>query len=119
MKIIRPAALRPTAADRRAAAVEFGLTTGFMAVVFSLVRWGVGTMPVGGSAGALRVRVAVVAGLVGLVIVAFARSRPGRYSGAHMNPAITVGLFVAGSVPARRVLPYLAAQTAGSVRMRR
>jgi glycerol uptake facilitator-like aquaporin len=32
-----------------------------------------------------------------------------------MNPAITLGLFAFGSVPARRVLPYLAAQSTGSI----
>ncbi|MEU4215641.1 aquaporin [Actinoplanes sp. NPDC026623] len=32
-----------------------------------------------------------------------------------MNPAITLGLFAAGTVPARRVVPYLTAQAAGSI----
>lgn len=115
MKIARPVPLRPTAVDARAAGVEFCLTTGFMAVVFSLVRWAVGTMPPGASAGDLRLRVAAVSVAVGVVIVGFAGSRPGRFSGAHMNPAVTLGLFVFGSLPARRVLPYVAAQTAGSL----
>lgn len=107
--------LRPTAADLRAAGVEFGMTTAFMAIVFSLVRWGVGTAPPDASTYELRVRVAVVSLLVGLTIVAFAASPPGRFSGAHMNPAITLGMFAAGSFPGRRVLPYLTAQLAGSI----
>jgi glycerol uptake facilitator-like aquaporin len=107
--------LRPGGEDLRAAAVEFGLTTAFMTTVFGLVRGGIGSIAPGAPAGELRIRVVLVSGLVGLVIVGFALSRPGRYSGAHMNPAITLGLIAAGSVPARRVLPYLAGQGAGSL----
>ncbi|WP_433731670.1 aquaporin [Actinoplanes sp. CA-051413] len=107
--------MRPTSADGRAAAVEFVLTTAFMAVVFTLVRWGIGTMAPGAGPVELRGRVMAVSALVGLVIVAFATSPPGRFSGAHMNPAITLGLFASGSVPGRRVLPYLAAQATGSI----
>jgi glycerol uptake facilitator-like aquaporin len=107
--------IRPTMADLRATVVEFGLTASFMTTVFGLVRWGIGTMAPVATADELRVRVAVVSVLVGLVIVGFAVSPPGRFSGAHMNPAITLGLFTSGSVPARRVLPYLTAQAAGSL----
>ncbi|GAA3950517.1 hypothetical protein Aau02nite_77150 [Amorphoplanes auranticolor] len=109
------AAIRPTRADGRAALVEFGLTTAFMATVFTLVRWGMGPMAPGATVTELRLRVLVVSALVGVVIVGFATSPPGRFSGAHMNPAITLGLFASGSVPARRVPPYLAAQGAGSI----
>ncbi len=107
--------MRPTAADARAAGVEFGLTTTFMATVFSLVHWGIGTAPPNVSANELRLRVAAVSILVGLIIVGFATSPPGRFSGAHMNPAITLGMFAAGGLPARRVLPYVTAQTVGSI----
>jgi glycerol uptake facilitator-like aquaporin len=107
--------MRPAGADARAALVEFGLTTAFMAAVFGLVRWGIGTMTPGASGTELRIRVVVVSILVGLVIVGFATSPPGRFSGAHMNPAITLGLYAFGSVPGRRVVPYLAAQVTGSV----
>jgi glycerol uptake facilitator-like aquaporin len=109
------ATIRPTAADLRATIVEFGLTASFMTTVFGLVRWGIGTMAPAATADELRIRVAVVSVLVGLVIVGFAVSPPGRFSGAHMNPAITLGLFTSGSVPARRVLPYLTAQATGSL----
>jgi glycerol uptake facilitator-like aquaporin len=115
MEIAGPARMRPTAADVRAAAVEFGLTTTFMATVFSLVHWGIGTAPPNVSAAELRLRVAVVSILVGLIIVGFATSPPGRFSGAHMNPAITLGMYAAGRLPARRVLPYVTAQAAGSI----
>lgn len=37
----------------------------------------------------------------------------GPYSGAHLNPAVSLGLAVAGSFPWREVLPYCIAQMAG------
>ncbi|MCJ8052379.1 aquaporin Z [Shinella curvata] len=39
----------------------------------------------------------------------------GGVSGGHMNPAVSVGLAVAGKFPAAQVLPYAAAQVAGAL----
>ena len=39
----------------------------------------------------------------------------GPISGAHFNPAITVGLWVAGRFPGRDVVFYILAQVAGAV----
>lgn len=36
-------------------------------------------------------------------------------SGAHFNPAVSLGLAIAGSFPWRRVAPYIAAQTIGGI----
>lgn len=52
---------------------------------------------------------AIAAGLIGM-IYAF-----GDLSGAHFNPAVTVGMFAAGRFPARDVLPYILAQLLGAV----
>lgn len=38
----------------------------------------------------------------------------GRISGAHLNPAITLALYVAGDFPADRVLGYILAQVSGA-----
>jgi glycerol uptake facilitator-like aquaporin len=115
MEISRAGRRRVDDEDVRAAMVEFGLTTAFMFAVFSLVRWGIGTMPPGAAPWELHLRVTAVSMTVGLIIVGFVRSRPGRYSGAHMNPAITLALYVFGTTSARRAAPYLVAQCAGSV----
>jgi aquaporin Z len=39
----------------------------------------------------------------------------GRVSGAHLNPAVSVGLWAGGRFPGAQVLPYIAAQVAGAV----
>jgi aquaporin Z len=38
----------------------------------------------------------------------------GHISGAHYNPAVTLGVFLRGRCPARDVAPYMAAQLAGA-----
>ncbi len=49
----------------------------------------------------------------GLVVLAMVYA-VGSVSGAHLNPAVTVGLWAAGRVPGRQVGPFVAAQVAGA-----
>ncbi len=49
----------------------------------------------------------------GLVVMAMIYA-VGDISGAHLNPAVTVGFFAAGRLPARCVLPYIASQLIGA-----
>ena len=39
----------------------------------------------------------------------------GHVSGAHFNPAVTVGLWAGGRFPAKDVLPYIVAQVVGAI----
>ncbi|HEY1186379.1 MAG TPA: aquaporin [Gemmata sp.] len=54
--------------------------------------------------------VALTFGLVVLTMV----YAVGSVSGAHLNPAVTVGLWLAGRVPGRQVGPFIAAQFVGA-----
>jgi aquaporin Z len=49
----------------------------------------------------------------GLVVMAMIYA-VGDVSGAHLNPAVTVGFWASGRFPGRRVVPYAAAQCAGA-----
>ena len=46
-----------------------------------------------------------------LMVMVFAG---GHVSGAHYNPAVTLGVFLRGRCPAGDVLPYMAGQLAGA-----
>lgn len=50
----------------------------------------------------------------GLVVMAMIYSL-GNVSGAHFNPAVTVGFFLARRLPGSCVIPYLASQVAGAL----
>jgi aquaporin Z len=50
----------------------------------------------------------------GLTVVTMAYA-VGHVSGAHFNPAVTVGLFAARRIPSSDVLPYVVAQVAGAI----
>ncbi|MCW1923989.1 aquaporin Z [Luteolibacter arcticus] len=39
----------------------------------------------------------------------------GHISGCHLNPAVTVGLWMGGRFPAAKVMPYIGAQVAGGI----
>ncbi|MRG92449.1 aquaporin [Polyangium spumosum] len=76
---------------------------------FIVVFAGCGAAAVGGAA----------LGTIGIAFafgIAFAAAALalGPSSGAHLNPAVTVAAALAGRLPAREVLPYIAAQIAGA-----
>ena len=80
---------------------------------FILVFAGTGAMIINGLYGGIitHVGVAIVWGLVVMtVIYAF-----GDVSGAHVNPAVTVGFWLARRFPGRRVAPYIVSQCLGAI----
>jgi aquaporin Z len=85
---------------RRLAAEAFG--------AFSLVFAGTGAIIVNDvSNGALtHAGISLVFGLIVLAMI----YTVGDVSGAHLNPAVTLGFFVAGRIPFRPVVPYIAVQ---------
>src|ERR671912_1004032 len=50
----------------------------------------------------------------GLTVLTIAYSL-GHVSGAHLNPAVTIGFWASGSITADKVLPYIASQIAGAI----
>lgn len=102
--------LRPLLAR---AADEFALTTVLLFLAVTVVRW----LRDPGSALCIADLDAALAGIgavSGLILTALILSPPGRRSGGHTNPAVTVALWLMGAFPGRGVLPYVVAQLAGS-----
>lgn len=50
----------------------------------------------------------------GLTVMTIAYSL-GHVSGAHLNPAVTIGFWASGSISANKVLPYMGAQLIGAL----
>jgi aquaporin Z len=80
---------------------------------FALVFAGCGAIVVndlfGGALGHLGVCIAF-----GLVVMAMVYAT-GNVSGAHINPAVTLGFYFAGRFEGREIAPYIASQLAGAV----
>lgn len=79
---------------------------------FCLVFAGTGAIVVNDvSGGAItHVGIAIVFGLVVMAMI----HAVGDISGAHLNPAVTVGMWSAGRLPMAAVLPYVGSQVAGA-----
>ena len=80
---------------------------------FSLVFAGTAAIVVndGGSNIVSHVGVALTFGLIVFAMIASV----GDISGAHINPAVTIGFFLARRFPGREVLPYVTCQLAGAI----
>ena len=50
----------------------------------------------------------------GLTVLTIAYSL-GHVSGAHLNPAVTIGFWASGNISANKVLPYIGSQIAGAI----
>jgi aquaporin NIP len=79
---------------------------------FALVFAGTGAIIINGvSQGSItHVGVALTFGLIVLAMI----YALGDVSGAHLNPAVTLGFFAAGRLPGREVVPYIVAQLLGA-----
>src|SRR5436190_8365931 len=50
----------------------------------------------------------------GLTVLTIAYSL-GHVSGAHLNPAVTIGFWASGNISASKVLPYIGSQLIGAI----
>jgi aquaporin NIP len=80
---------------------------------FALVFAGTGAIVINDISGGA-VTHAGIALTFGLVVLAMIYA-VGDISGAHLNPAVTLGFFAAGRLPARTVFPYIASQLVGAL----
>jgi glycerol uptake facilitator-like aquaporin len=95
------------------AADEFALTTVLLFGVVTMVRW----LRDPGSpvyVADLDAALVLIGVLSGTFVTALMFSSPGKRSGAHMNPAVTVALWLMDALPGRMVPLYVVAQLAGS-----
>jgi aquaporin Z len=81
---------------------------------FWLVFGGCGSAVLASSFPAVGIGFLGVALAFGLTVMTMAYA-VGHISGAHFNPAVTVGLFAARRIPASDLFPYIAAQVVGGV----
>jgi aquaporin Z len=79
---------------------------------FALVFAGTGAVVINDVTGGGVTHVGIAA-TFGLVVMAMIYA-VGDVSGAHLNPAVTIGFFLAGRLRGRCVLPYIASQIAGA-----
>lgn len=79
---------------------------------FWIVFAGTGAIVIGESSGIIpHVGVALVFGLVVFAMIAAL----GDISGAHFNPVVTIGFYLARRLPGKTVLPYISSQMAGAL----
>jgi aquaporin Z len=78
---------------------------------FALVFAGTSAIVVNADGAVSHVGIALTFGLVVFALIAAL----GDISGAHFNPAVTIGFWVARRFPGHRVLPYVVCQCAGAV----
>lgn len=81
---------------------------------FLLVFLGTASVVTGGLGGALPVGQIGIGLAFGIGVIAAAYA-VGPISGAHLNPAVTLGVFLAGKLPAKDVIPYWIAQIIGGI----
>src|ERR1700675_4354196 len=81
---------------------------------FWLVLGGCGSAVLAAGFPQLGIGFAGVALAFGLTVLTMAYAI-GHISGCHLNPAVSIGLTVAGRFPARDLVPYIVAQVIGGV----
>jgi glycerol uptake facilitator-like aquaporin len=91
------------------------LTTVLLFGVATVVRWVIGASPISRAIPGIHLQLLVVGAVVGLLLAGLILSPPGKVSGGHLNPAISLAMWRFGVFPGRAVVPYWAAQLAGSV----
>ncbi|AUG81255.1 hypothetical protein CFP65_6608 [Kitasatospora sp. MMS16-BH015] len=98
------------------AGYEFALTAGMLFTVVTAVRWmaGPGT-PLAALLPDLRSQLVVMGLLVGGIVTAVLGPSMRRETAGHLNPAVSIGLWLLRVFPGKAVLPFVVAQLTGSL----
>jgi glycerol uptake facilitator-like aquaporin len=99
----------------RHSALELILTCFMLFGVTSIVRWVIGPSFISRTFPEIQVELLVVGASVAILIAGLILSPPGRATGGHMNPAISLAMWRFGVFPGAGVVPYVIAQLLGSV----
>lgn len=83
--------------------------------VTSIVRWVIGPSVVSRAIPQINAELLIVGAAVALLLAGLILSPPGKASGGHMNPAISLAMWRFGVFPGAGVVPYTIAQLLGSV----
>src|SRR5580700_6074889 len=98
----------------RDSVLELILTFCLLFGVVSVVRWVIGPSPISRTIPGIHAELWIVGATVGLLLAGLILSPPGRASGGHANPAISLAMWRFGVFPAAGVIPYAIAQLLGS-----
>src|SRR5882724_3421759 len=95
--------------------LELILTSALLFGITTIVRFVVGVSPISRALPQIHVQLFLVGALVAILLSLLIISRPGKISGGHMNPAISLAMWRFGVFPAAEIVPYIAAQLIGSI----
>jgi len=95
--------------------LELILTCVLLFGVTTIVTFVVGPSPISRALPQIHVELVIVGAVVAALLAGLIISRPGRISGGHMNPAISLAMWRFGVFPGAGVVPYVTAQLVGSV----
>jgi glycerol uptake facilitator-like aquaporin len=99
----------------RDSAIELTLTSILLFGVVTIVRWVIGPSPISRAIPGIHAELWIVGATVALLLAGLILSPPGRASGGHTNPAISLAMWRFGVFPGAGVIPYSIAQLLGSV----
>jgi glycerol uptake facilitator-like aquaporin len=99
----------------RDSAIELILTFILLFGVVTIVRWAIGPSPISRAIPGIHAELWIVGAAVALLLAGLILSPPGRVSGGHTNPAISLAMWRFGIFPGAGVIPYSIAQLLGSV----
>src|SRR5258705_1383794 len=99
----------------RSSMLELVLTCVLLFGVTTFVRIVIGPSPISRELPQIHVQLFLLGALVALLLSLLIVSPPGKVSGGHMNPAISLAMWRFGVFPAVGIAPYVAAQLLGSI----